>query len=356
MGLRAYEFWGTAVNIALLMPPSLDQARGNIVTVKRWSANLNAAGHHAVIFQLDSPEREQELRAGKFDLIHAHHALHCGVAATLIAKEMKIPLVVSLGGTDLHESPDGLRRSKVEGVIATAQVIVGSSESDGQKLAQLKLACRQFAVVRRGIDVPQSSLQALSCSPDQPLRLIYVGGIRRVKDPLLALRLVENLRGHGLAAHMQFFGPAIEADYVETFREAIAQSSGFASWSGSLSPQDTREAIRHGQVLVNSSQSEGAANAILEALVEGRVVVAKQNFGNVAMLDEAPASCAQLFSDDDESFRATAQFLTQLRDQTTIEQQKTSQSGRQFILDHYNAQDELADLLAAYKLAMATHT
>ncbi len=328
------------MKVLLVEPAPSHPARGNSVTARRWAEALGALGIEVV--RAAPGELAGRLRWGPPPaLIHAHHATHCGPAAARASRALGVPLVVSLGGTELHGPPP----PEAVAAVATAAVVVGPFASYGVTLTRQLGSAPPYATVRRGVAAAELN------SPRHgggPLRLLVVGGLRPVKGQLRAVALARGLRDLGLDLTLTLAGPALDPGYAAAVDEALA-GAGIGVWVGEV-PHGAMDRV-YGEVdcLLNTSDSEGASNAILEAWAGGLPVAARSAPGNRELLEPAPAEAAHLYGDDPESLAAWLRALAAEAPETRLARARAAQAHARV---HHRVADEAHELLAAYRLAL----
>lgn len=336
------------MNIVLLSPTHQSSARGNTVTVDRWARGLRARGHGVTVLENHQSARIIELEP---DVLHAHHAVHCGPTAIHIAERLAgTAVVVSLGGTDLHCRQPRLA-PEARHSLAQADAVVGPFAEDGAKLRSLLPGSARFHVVPRGV-LPRR--HAVPPGLEPPLHGVVLGGIRPVKAQLDALRWQRALGRLGVAIRLSFAGPVVDEDYGRQLQAGVDATSS-ATWLGILEREAAAELIDEADFLLSSSLSEGASNAILEALASGRPVCARRAPGNTQMLDSAPDACAHLVDDDEAGMAALAAWLKRLGS-GDIAGASAFTAARDFVTRRHHAADELDALCAAYRLAIASRS
>jgi glycosyltransferase involved in cell wall biosynthesis len=330
---------------ALLVGPShATAARGNVVTVERWQVNLE---RHGVKVRRTTPAELDRSPPDEIpDVVHAHHAVHAGPAALRFAHRCGgRPLVVSLGGTDLHGGPDGGPDPAGQAALRAAAAVVAPFAADEDRLRRHLPEVASIHLVRRGVVVGEASPPRSG----PPLRGLVVGGIRPVKGQLDALAAAAALRAEGLPLHLEFVGPAVDPSYAEQFQQRIAVSAP-DRWVGERPREAMAQHYARADFLLNHSRHEGGSNAALEALAAGRPVAASDVPGNRDLLGSAPEPTALLFSmDDGEGRRDLMRWLSDLAAEDASARRERAAMARAFVRREHDAEDEILELLAVYR-------
>jgi len=241
------------VRVALICPAAKGSRAGNRITALRWQGILRELGHEPFI--------AEELGHRRCDVVVALHARKSAAAV----REARVPVALALTGTDLyrdiHRDP-AARRS-----LELADVLVVLHD-----LAARELPPRLRRKVRV---VPQSAppiaRQSRSASA---FEIAVVGHLRPEKDPLrtaLAARLLPpDSRIRVLHAGRALTPRLGRAALAEQRRNPRYR------WLGELPPQRARALIARCRLLSLTSEIEGGANVLSEALAAGTPVVASR--------------------------------------------------------------------------------
>ncbi len=286
----------------LIASPALAAANnGNWQTASRWARWLQADFHTRVI---DGWHGESA------DLLIALHARRSADAvAAFTAAHPTRPCIVVLTGTDLYR--DILDDASAQASLSSATHLVVLQE---QGLAALPAGLRSKARV-----IFQSAAPRRPAAPPQRvLHAIAVGHLRAEKDPLTVLRAAARL-AHRRDIRIDLIGAGLDATLADAARGAQAALPQLR-WLGGRPHAETRQRIQRAHLLVNSSQMEGGAHVVLEAVQSGCAVLASRIDGNVGMLGPAHEGYFELGDDAGlaeliERARDDAPFLARLRAQ-----------------------------------------
>lgn len=325
------------MRIVFFTPTHQSLARGNTVTVNRWTEGLRSRGHAVLIVENDQIDMARNFAP---TILHAHHAVHCGPTALDLSRDLPdAALIVSLGGTDLNGPADGPHeagRQALEG----ADAIVGPFATDGVRLREAFPACAPFHVVPRGVASRSTQVHPFG----QPLKAAVIGGVRPVKGQLDALTWLAQLVEQGIVINMVFAGPIVDQDYGDRFKQACG-AAAHADYLGQLAPAAVETLIQGSDVILNCSLSEGASNVILEALAAGRPVAARCVAGNRELLGPAPPATRHLIQDGAAGLAAWCAWLRELPHHTA---ETIAHLARDFVYRHHSTQRELDALVRVY--------
>lgn len=323
------------MRVLLMEPASPHKGRGNASTVARYAGHGRAAGHDVLTITSESVAPDSA------DLIHAHHAVRCGPQAMTLAAELRVPLIISLGGTDLHGAEgEGF---DVRGLPAlhAARLILAPFARDADLLAAAGVDPGKVRVVPRGVDMPPTVRRP---ARHAPIRMLFLGGVRPVKGPVEALLLADELRARGHSVQLQIIGAALDQNLAADMTDLFLHPPD--AWQPAVPASALPGLFAASDLLLNTSRAEGASNSILEALAHGMPVAAQRCHGNDELLRAADADFALLFAPGDVA--AVQQFILQLQDGRQAER---GERARSYVAAWHNPRLEAEALNAAWREA-----
>ena len=228
---------------------------------------------YAVARSLEGP-----LKAYAPDLILAYWLYPDAFGAGLVARAMKVPLVVGARGSDIR-ARDRLSLAYTRRVLAHSDHVLTVSD-DLQRIAAESFAVppNRISTVRNGCDTSIFSLGDRSAAraglglPDGRL-VLYVGRLVAAKGLLELLEAWMQLAAADPSLRLAFVGEGGLRE--ELFRRARAR--GFSDrvlLPGISAPAQVAEWMRACDVMCLPSYSEGFPNVLIEALACGRPIVA----------------------------------------------------------------------------------
>ena len=255
--------------IGLVTPAPPHSRNGNRVTANRWAGILRSLGHRVTL--------SQSYDGQDFDLLVAIHALRSAQdVAAFKARRPAKPVVVLLAGTDvygpLYEEGGGL-------VLDLADRLVTL-----QRLAVDELRQEHKDKVRT---IVQSATPTPTSGPSPNARhfdVSVVGHLRPVKDPFLTANATRRLPRESRIRVLQLGDPMSSA--MTRRAGALAASHPRYVWMRGLPAWRARRLLKRSQVMVISSLSEGGANVVSEAAVDGVPILASRMPGNVGLLGD----------------------------------------------------------------------
>jgi glycosyltransferase involved in cell wall biosynthesis len=295
----------------LIVLPRQEKATGNEVTAERHRAGLVALGHEVELARValdDAASLRASAAAFAPDVAHLLHAYRSG-RSWLEANLSTLPYVVTLTGTDINggiaNPEDGpiIRR-----VLSAAGKIISQNRLTVEHLrSEFPTLAGKIAYLPPGIvlgTAPSPVSRAELAPLGSPL-FLHPAGLRPVKGNRELLDLFDPLAAEGLPFSVAFCGPALDPAYSADFFAAVSRRP-WARYLGIIPPDAIPATLRQVDVVLNNSQSEGLANALLEAAALGVPMLVREIPGNVAVVE---AGINGLLYDDAASFARQARAL-----------------------------------------------
>ncbi|AVI51447.1 glycosyl transferase [Pukyongia salina] len=173
---------------------------------------------------------------------------------------------------------------------------------------------------------------AVDISHEPPFRFVFVGTLSEGKQPLYALKLIEDLYRKGQKVQIDYFGDGPERANLENYIEEQALSE-IATIHGAVKPQELEEFYRASHFLILPSRSEGWPKVVAEAMFWGLIPMASPVSCVPWMLDHGNRGV--LLEMDKEM---DVNNITTLLNDTTRQREMSSQSikwSRQYTIDSF---------------------
>jgi teichuronic acid biosynthesis glycosyltransferase TuaC len=266
-------------------------------------------------------------RSFGFNVIDAHFAYPDGYAASLIGHWLRVPVCITLRGTEVPLARDPRRRRRLVAALQRATRIFSVSESLKRHAMALGVAGDKIQVVGNGVDMGTfhrvdraTARQRLGLPVDAPV-LVTVGalverkGFHRVIECLPALRH----RYPGLR-YLVIGGPGPEGDWGPRLRRDVIDLGleGCVVFLGALAPAELKVALSAADVFVLATRNEGWANVLLEAMACGLPVVATDVGGNAEVVDDPELGIVVPFGNAERLRQSIAEALGRAWDRDAI--------------------------------------
>ena len=256
------------MKISLITPAKKQAKNGNRTTALRWARFLREAGHRVHI--------DVDYGGEAADLMIAIHAWR-SAAAILRYRELfpAGPLVVCLGGTDvntfLKSQPETTLRP-----MEMADALICLHDLIGEALP---------ASLRKKLHVVRQSALPLP-GPRRPAKrnfdICVIGHLRDEKDPFRTALAARRLPPDSLIRIIHL-GKAHTPDFASQATAEMALNPRYR-WLGEVPGWRVRRELTKTRLMVISSNQEGGANVVSEAVAAGVPVIASDIAGNVGLM------------------------------------------------------------------------
>lgn len=274
------------MRIALISPYSRGPARGNITTVNRIARFLEQAGASTLVLSADClsvDEMEQRLAEFRPDLVHGFHARYCGAITRHLAERRKVPYVITITGSDIHDPQLGEHSGTVK-AIRSAQAMVCFDDRDAVMLAEwFPNTGGRIAVVPQGVEpLPVVAGENFGLA-DDAFVVLLPAALRPVKQVDFPLRAIAPLTQQVPSLQLAIAGGVIDQDYAATIRGMLCVAP-FATWLGEVPHERMGSLYARADLVINCSRSESMPNSLMEAMALGRPVLAADIPGNRSLV------------------------------------------------------------------------
>lgn len=226
------------------------------------------------------PLLKSKLKNGEnFDLIDAHYFYPDGVAAVMLGKLLKKPVVVTARGSDITLIPNFyLSRKMIIWAAHQAAAIITVCQDLKDKIVDFGISPAKIHAFRNGVDLqffaPADRQKVCAqLKLDRPA-LVSVGHLVELKGHHLVIEAMQTLQDYQLL---------IAGDDKEMPRlKKLANDLGVAdrvTFLGAISHEQLVTVYSAADILVLASSREGWANVLLEAMACGTPVIATQVSG-----------------------------------------------------------------------------
>ncbi|HWB54840.1 MAG TPA: glycosyltransferase family 4 protein, partial [Tepidisphaeraceae bacterium] len=234
----------------------------------------------ASLFMACLPLLRRLRRRRDFDLIDAHYFYPDGVAATMLGKIMKKPVVITARGTDINLIPSHpMARRQIQWAARDAEGIVAVSEALKDALVALGVRPERVSVLRNGVDLttfrPENREQARHAFGLANPTLLSVGQLIERKANDLIVGALPSLPEFTLI----LAGDGPERRPLENLAARLGVSDR-VRFLGAVPHSQLSKVYSAADILVLASSREGWPNVLLEAMACGTPVIASNVWGN----------------------------------------------------------------------------
>ena len=224
----------------------------------------------------------------RFDAIDSHYFYPDGVAAALLSKWLKIPLVITARGTDLNLIADyRIPKKWIKWAANKASHLITVSTALKNRLLALGVPSEKISVLRNGVDLelfrPPEDKNVLRAKFDiKGKTLISVGNLVTLKGHDLIIEAIKDSPDFSLL----IVGGGPEESKLKLLVEKY-QMQNRVRFIERQTQTDLKDWYGAADILVLASSREGWPNVILEALACGTPVVATAVGGSPEIIGEA---------------------------------------------------------------------
>jgi teichuronic acid biosynthesis glycosyltransferase TuaC len=248
---------------------------------RSWDGFFMALGSLAICYRLK--------KHFVFHLIDSHFAYPDGYAATLLGKWFKVPVTITLRGTEVPLSNIPSRRQRILKALNDAAQVFSVSDSLKRHVINLGADAEKIRVVGNGIDTakffPIDKKQARQHwqIPEDAQVLISVGGLvdrkgfHRVIEILPAL-----IEKYPRLLYLIVGGASPEGNILSRLEQQVETLNigQHVRFLGALPAEQLHDPLSAADLFVLATANEGWANVFLEAMACGLPVVCTDVGGN----------------------------------------------------------------------------
>ena len=256
-----------STKVCLVTPAPPRSRKGNRVTALRWARILRDLGRRVRVVQ--------EYRAQQADLLVALHALRSAPSVERYrSAHPDAPVVLALTGTDLYGSIHTHAEARRALDQANRLIVL-------QPLGVAELPERMRArarVIYQSVPAPRRS----AAPRRDHFEVCVLAHLRPVKDPFrtaLAARLLPPTS----RLRVLHLGAALDEEMAEQARAEVAVNPRYR-WLGEVARGQALRLLGRCRLLVLTSELEGGANVVSEALAASVPVLSSHIAGSVGLL------------------------------------------------------------------------
>jgi teichuronic acid biosynthesis glycosyltransferase TuaC len=305
---------------------------------------LSSSG--AFLFARLLPEIRRLHSVRPIQVIHAHSALPCGHAASLLGRELKIPFLVTVHGLDAlsarqvggHAGEWCARVSR--SVYRTARSVICVSEKVRDQVIEGAGTRVNTTVLYNGVDAQKFS------PPDDEEKtptILSVGNLIPVKGHELLLRAFAAIQSQFPGLSLEIIGEGPERSRLQQ----LANEQGIVgkvNFRGRRSRREVADAMRRDTIFALPSRYEGLGCVYLEAMSAGRPAIGCLGQGIDEVIEAGVNGC--LIKPDD--LQELSDTLARLLQQPEA-RRKMGSAARRTILQSYTLSEQAARLYGIYQ-------
>jgi glycosyltransferase involved in cell wall biosynthesis len=231
------------------------------------SLRVRALGH-----TLMGSALAEQLAPLEVDHIHCHHGYFAAWMALVAARLLGIDFSFTLHGSDLLRRADLL-----DAKLHASKFCVTVSEFNRQYLFRNypSMPAAKVVVQHLGVDpmLPRAAESATEARGHRPFCLLAVGRLHPVKDYSFLIQACGDLRSQGFDFICWIVGDGQERATLER-QIANLGLQGYVHLTGHIPRHQVAGYYQHADLVVMTSKSEGIPVVLMEAMAQGRLVLA----------------------------------------------------------------------------------
>ena len=215
-----------------------------------------------------------------FDVVLGAFAYPDAVAASRLARELNLPFVAFVLGSDINElAQRPALKPQILDALLHAETVVAVSHGLAARVVELGVPPKRVVVQHNGVDgecfrlQDQASVRAALGLPAGHRWLCYVGNLVHEKGPDVLLEAFERLSSTEPDLSLAIIGDGVLKPQLAC-RVDEHGLAGRVTFLGRLPPERVALWLSASDTLCLPSRREGCPNVVLEALASGRPVVA----------------------------------------------------------------------------------
>ncbi len=265
-----------------MRPP---QIGGNSTDIERIKNGLTASGHEVLVARPDEINR-QVIIDFKPNIVHGFHAYKSRIGLQ-ISKENKIPLIITLTGTDYNEDIKTGKNRKILEVLGHASAITtlnnGSKEVAIKNIPQINGKVSPIMRGDPGLCETDKNFRKETGIKEDDFAFFFIGGIRLVKNPVCPVKPLGKLREEFPSIKLIYVGSILEPEMWEDVKHQIKKEP-WIKYIGEIERVNIKAVLSASDAIINCSFSEGENNVIFEAMCSSKPVIASDIPGNTVMI------------------------------------------------------------------------
>jgi glycosyltransferase involved in cell wall biosynthesis len=274
----------------IMITPFKNSQRGNSVTTARLQSFLKARGFNIDCFSLEDSDwlrqLQSALKANRYSIVHGFHALHFGRVIQAVPILRKLPLILTTTGTDINlDLPGPNRVGVLDAMQAAHKIVIFNEDFRRVILTQYPEGNQKLVTIPQGVFLESGYEKVradLGLSSDQIVFLLPCG-LRPVKNIDLAIDALSILQPDYPQIHLLIIGAVVDEAYSRSLLERI-HNLPWISYHGEVPHAEMRSLLALGDVVLNTSFSEGQPQAALEAMSLGKPCILSAVPGNLNVL------------------------------------------------------------------------
>lgn len=287
--------------------------------LKHWDSTFMAMGSYLTLRRIN--------KEFGFNLIDAHFGYPDGHAAKLLAQRFKVPLTITLRGSERTYAETPSFRSRISAGVRHASKVIGVSDSLRRLAVQLGTPEARTMAIGNAVDSHRfrpldraEARQRYGLEATDPV-MISVGWLIERKGFHRVIEIMPQLLQRYPRLRYLIVGGATGADNMEAQLRQQVSDLGLEEhvrFLGSMQPDDLKWPLSAADLFVLATRREGWANVFLEAMACGLPVVTTDVDGNSEVVCKPELGVTVPFGNENALLKAVEQALSYPWDHAVI--------------------------------------
>ena len=263
----------------------------------------------------------------QFNIIDAHFAYPDGYAATLLGQWLKIPVTITLRGTEVPLSKMPERKTRMLAALKNATRVFSVSDSLKQLVVSLGADSDKIRVIGNGIDVAKfyplakTVARAELAIPKNAKVLVSVGALVDRKGFHRVIEILPTLAAKYPELIYLIVGGDSPEGYIRERLEQQVKTLGLEKnvrFLGAYPSEQLKLPLSAADLFVLATANEGWANVFLEAMACGLPVITTEVGGNIEVVNAPELGTVVPFGDSAALLAALLQGFETVWDRSLI--------------------------------------
>ena len=263
-----------------------------------------------------------------FNVIDAHFAYPDGKAATILSRWLRVPVTITLRGTEIRHSKEWLRGRLLKKSLKDATQIFSVSTSLKKHVVGLGIDSSKIEVVGNGVDTEKffpMDARAVREKLGLPVNakvIVTVGALVERKGIHRVLSILPFLfKTHPNLHYLIVGSGGAEGDWTERLKKQVndLKLQDNVHFVGAKPPEELKMFLSAADLFVLPTRNEGWANVLLEAMACAIPVIASDVGGNSEVINQSALGTIVPFGDQKALLAAVDNGLTKEWDKLFIQ-------------------------------------
>lgn len=357
------------MRVAIITPYYESLNRGNAVAVNRWVKGFEAAGDEVLVLSLESlsvplsvfsrssssvsygvsstisssisSALYEHILSFRPQVIHGIHAYKSGKYLLELANKIRVPIVVSMRGTDVwSDLIDPEHKEVIKNVLEASSCITVITEDMKNEVVKLfPYILEKIKIIPQGVKSPANSTFLISNLIPKSITaydqiILFPANIRKEKNILYPIESLATLEHEFPLMRLVYAGPVLDKN-LKIELDIKASKYAWIRYIGALPHEKMYGLYKLSFAVINCSLHEGMPNAILEGMAAGKPVLVFNNTGAQKLIIDGKTGF--LFETQEELSLKLRRLL--LEPELA---EKIGKNGAQEVLNKYSVEKEIA--------------